>query len=68
VRSLRQAGMPARTPACIIENGTLPAQRASVGTLGSLSAAGFSGPALIVVGDVVRYARAAAHGSKEKAA
>jgi uroporphyrin-III C-methyltransferase len=68
VRKLRQAGMPARTPACIIENGTLPEQRASIGTLASLSAAGFSGPALIVVGDVVRYARAARAASGEKAA
>lgn len=39
-----------------------------VGTLGDLSAAGFSGPALIVVGDVVRYARATRASGREKAA
>ena len=56
VSSLRAAGTPAATPACIIENGTLHTQRHLVTTLGHLSASGFSGPALIVVGDVVRFA------------
>jgi uroporphyrin-III C-methyltransferase len=55
--SLIVAGMDAATPACIIENGTLCNQRQRVATLGTLSAAGFASPALIVVGDVVRFAR-----------
>ena len=54
--SLKAAGMDPATPACIIENGTLHNQKQQVATLGTLSAAGFSGPALIVVGDVVRFA------------
>jgi uroporphyrin-III C-methyltransferase len=59
VASLRAAGMDAATPACLIENGTLASQRQRVATLGTLSAAGFAGPALIVVGDVVRFANRA---------
>ena len=55
--SLKAAGMNPATPACIIENGTLPNQRQRVATLGTLSAAGFASPALIVIGDVVRFAR-----------
>jgi uroporphyrin-III C-methyltransferase len=55
--SLKAAGMDATTPACIIENGTLHNQKQSVVTLGTLSGDGFAGPALIVIGDVVRFAR-----------
>ena len=54
--SLLAAGMDASTPACIIENGTLYTQRELVTTLGRLSSARFNGPALIVVGEVVRFA------------
>jgi uroporphyrin-III C-methyltransferase len=57
VSSLREAAMDPATPACIIENGTLYTQRQLVTTLGRLTGAGFRGPALIVVGDVVRFAR-----------
>jgi uroporphyrin-III C-methyltransferase len=57
VAGLVGAGMRADTPACVIEKGTLKAQRQSVTTLGRLSAAGFDGPAVIVVGEVVRFAR-----------
>jgi uroporphyrin-III C-methyltransferase len=57
--SLKAAGMDAATPACIIENGTLHSQKQRVATLGTLSGDGFAGPALIVIGDVVRFARAA---------
>jgi len=65
IAGLTAAGMSPATPACIIENGTLRHQRYCVATLGTLSAAGFASPALVVVGDVVRYARAAAvHQSK----
>jgi uroporphyrin-III C-methyltransferase len=58
--SLQAAGMDPATPACIVENGTLPGQRQRIATLGTLSAAGFASPALVVVGEVVRFARAAA--------
>ena len=51
--SLQAAGMDPRTPACVVENGTLPTQRQVITTLGSLSNFGFSGPALIIVGAVV---------------
>jgi uroporphyrin-III C-methyltransferase len=53
---LQGGGMDPHTPACIIENGTLRSQRQQITTLAGLSAAGFSGPALVVVGDVVRFA------------
>jgi uroporphyrin-III C-methyltransferase len=55
--SLKAAGMDPATPACIIENGTLHSQKQRVATLGTLSGDGFAGPALIVIGDVVRFAR-----------
>ena len=57
VAGLLGAGMQADMPACVIENGTLKTQRQSVTTLARLSAAGFEGPALVVVGEVVRFAR-----------
>jgi uroporphyrin-III C-methyltransferase len=56
--SLKAAGMDPATPACVIENGTLHSQKQRVATLGTLSGDGFAGPALIVIGDVVRFARA----------
>jgi uroporphyrin-III C-methyltransferase len=66
--SLKTAGMDAATPACIIENGTLHNQKQRVATLGTLSGDGFDGPALIVIGDVVRIARVATSALKAKAA
>ena len=51
--ALQAAGMDPRTPACVVENGTLPTQRQLLTTLGRLSDAGFTGPALIIVGAVV---------------
>jgi len=57
VAGLLAAGMRADTPACVIEKGTLKTQRQSVTTLARLSAAGFEGPAVVVVGEVVRFAR-----------
>ena len=54
--ALVAAGMDAATPACIVENGTLPGQKQRVATLATLSGEGFASPALVVVGDVVRYA------------
>jgi uroporphyrin-III C-methyltransferase len=61
---LLAAGMNPATPACIIENATLRTQRDLVTTLGKLSAKGFNGPAIVVVGDVVRFAKSAALVSK----
>jgi uroporphyrin-III C-methyltransferase len=54
--SLIAAGLNPATPACLIENGTLYTQRQLVTTLAQLSGTGFKGPALIVIGDVVRLA------------
>jgi len=66
--SLKMAGMDAATPACIIENGTLHNQKQRVATVGTLSGDGFTGPALIVIGEVVRFARVAATTKQAKAA
>ena len=59
VRQLCEAGMSPAMPACVIENGTLGNQRQAVGTLASLAATakGMGSPAIIVIGEVVRYAR-----------
>jgi uroporphyrin-III C-methyltransferase len=65
--ALLAAGMDAATPACIVENGTLRHQKHAVMTLGTLAGTGFGSPALLVVGEVVRFARAAAQ-DKAKAA
>lgn len=72
VSSLQAAGMDPATPACLIENGTLRGQKHRVATLATLSGEGFTGPALIVIGEVVRFANAgqtrAAETPKAKAA
>ena len=65
--ALQAAGMDPRTPACVVENGTLPTQRQVITTIGSLSSSGFSGPALIVIGAVVGLSKAAVQ-PKAKAA
>jgi uroporphyrin-III C-methyltransferase len=57
---LIKAGMSGTMPACVIENGTTKRQRQVVGTLGNLSAEALEAPALIVVGEVVRFAKSAA--------
>ena len=56
VAELAAAGMDLRTPACVVENGTLGSQRQVITRLGALSSAGFRGPALIVIGAVVGLA------------
>jgi uroporphyrin-III C-methyltransferase len=56
VSGLVGAGMDPATPACLIENGTRETQKQLVATLGSLTGEGFRGPAIVVVGDVVRFA------------
>lgn len=56
--TLERAGLPADTPVGIVENGYLPNQRVTIGTLGTIAdqaeAAGVANPAVIVIGDVVR--------------
>ena len=56
--SLARAGLPAETPVGIVENGYLPNQRVTIGTLGTIAdqaeAASVANPAVIVIGDVVR--------------
>ncbi len=56
---LSDSGMSLDTPAAVIESGTLPGQRVIVGDLtdiGSLAdEARLTGPAVFVVGEVVRY-------------
>jgi len=56
--ALGKAGLPSDTPVGIVENGYLPDQRVTIGTLGSIAdqaeAAGVANPAVIVIGDVVR--------------
>jgi uroporphyrin-III C-methyltransferase len=66
--ALRDAGMDGSTPACLIENGTLRQQKQRVATLGTLRADGFAAPALLVIGDVVRFARVDAVELKRKVA
>jgi uroporphyrin-III C-methyltransferase len=55
-------GYPMGTPACAIENGTLPAQREVLTTLAALPQAvastGLGSPAILVIGEVARLARA----------
>jgi uroporphyrin-III C-methyltransferase len=68
--ALLQAGMSPGTPACAIENGTLRNQRQVIAPLASLAraAASLVSPAIIVVGDVVRFAHLAVAQPAVKAA
>jgi uroporphyrin-III C-methyltransferase len=74
VASMRDAGFPADTPACAVQNGTLETQADVVTTLAELPAAvaasRIGSPAILVVGEVVRHARTAARatGGTEAAA
>ncbi|UXM90699.1 uroporphyrinogen-III C-methyltransferase [Paenarthrobacter sp. JL.01a] len=56
--ALASSGLPLDTPVGIVENGYLPEQRVTIGTLGSIAdqaeAVGVANPAVIVIGDVVR--------------
>ena len=62
VSALLDGGLARSTPAAAIQNGTLPTQKSVVTRLADLPAAmareGIGSPAVIVVGDVVRFARA----------
>jgi siroheme synthase len=57
-------GLDAATPVAVIENGTLPTQRAVYGRLSELNwlvrHSGIAGPALIVIGSVAALTEAAA--------
>ena len=57
-RQLVAHGLPASTPAAIVQHGTLPTQRVVIGTLADLAeraaAVGLKPPTLIVIGDVVK--------------
>ncbi|MCM0615505.1 uroporphyrinogen-III C-methyltransferase [Paenarthrobacter sp. TYUT067] len=56
--ALAGSGLPLDTPVGIVENGYLPDQRVTIGTLGTIAdqaeAVGVANPAVIVIGDVVR--------------
>jgi len=60
-KELITAGRDAATPVAIIENGTMPDQRTTVGTLDTIghrtTAAGVKAPAVMVVGDVAALYR-----------
>lgn len=70
--SLMEAGMRAEMPACAIENGTLRHQREVVSTLLDLARdvlkKRIESPAIIVIGEVVRFANVAAVEPKARAA
>jgi uroporphyrin-III C-methyltransferase len=72
VAGMLEAGFPAATPACAIQNGTLDAQAEVVATLGTLPAAAadarLGSPAILVIGEVVRHARVAAAPAAESTA
>ncbi|MFK0006832.1 uroporphyrinogen-III C-methyltransferase [Paenarthrobacter sp. NPDC090520] len=56
--ALAGSGLPLETPVGIVENGYLPEQRVTIGTLETIAdqaeAVGVANPAVIVIGDVVR--------------
>ncbi|MBM3344333.1 MAG: uroporphyrinogen-III C-methyltransferase [Betaproteobacteria bacterium] len=64
VAGLRGAGMAASMPVAVVQNGTLPSQRQVVATLAQIAnavaQASLQSPALIVVGEVVHYAKTGA--------
>jgi uroporphyrin-III C-methyltransferase len=59
ISRLESSGMKPDTPACVIENATLPCQRHVVSALGRLSdevlEKNLDTPALVIVGEVVRF-------------
>lgn len=69
--ALMAGGLPARTPAAAIQDGTLPTQRAVVTTLARLAAdvasAGLGSPAVLVVGEAARRAASVSWSAREAA-
>ncbi|KZD07404.1 siroheme synthase CysG [Oceanibaculum pacificum] len=67
---LIEGGLSRATPAAIIENGTRPDQRIVAGTLSDLpalaTARGLTGPALIMVGDVVALSDALPEAARKR--
>ena len=72
VAGMRAGGFAADTPACAIQNGTLATERSVIATLATLARAvaeaKLASPAIIVVGEVVRFARRAAESDALRAA
>mgnify|MGYP001478760395 CR=1 FL=1 len=72
VAGMLKAGFPADTPAGAIQNATLATQREVMTTLSRLPSAAaearIGSPAILVIGEVVRYARIAAATTVERAA
>jgi uroporphyrin-III C-methyltransferase len=62
VERLSDAGMSPAMPACVVEDGTLATQRQVIGTLATIAtdvaAMRIASPAIIVIGEVVRFAQA----------
>ncbi len=60
-RELQGGGLAATTPVAVIQNGTLANEQRLISTLASVpgdaAACGIGSPAIVVVGDVVRYGR-----------
>ena len=56
-RRLESAGLPPGTPAAVIQSGSLPEQQVVTGELATIAtkAEGVTGPAVFVVGEVVRH-------------
>lgn len=71
-RELVRRGRPASTPVAVVDQGTLPDQRVVEGTLGDIGRrvrqARLPGPALIVVGEVVRLRAGLVSGDPEPSA
>lgn len=72
VAGMLEAGFPADTPACAVQNGTLAIQDEVVTTLSELPAAitraRLGSPAILVIGEVVRLARSAMASAARSAA
>ena len=72
IAGMLKAGFPPDTPACAIQNATLATQREVITTLSRLPAAAaearLGSPAILVIGEVVRYAHVAAASTVERAA
>ena len=65
-------GLPAATPATVVENGTTPDQRVIAGTLDDIAdivgGKDLAGPALTIIGDVAAFARGAERNEDQQAA